>query len=204
MSPLQAENIISFLKENIEPLEDNVSGKGYRASAYLTDGTFLPCVTFYNNQRTIDLAIRRFKEEQSGKSVFSKSSGMGYRDIVKTFVTSGNCINHYDIAKVEKSKFAFPNHVIKQIHGETKMGWTGFVARMKDGEQFAFGTDWHIAFFNMPDGYVADDIQEIINHTYIDKAGQLKSYHSPEVYQEFSKSFVFESKPFFECYLDNL
>lgn len=204
MSQSSLENIISYLRKEINPLEDDVFGAGYRVSAYLTDGTFLPCVTFRNPNNTIDLAIKRFKEELTGKSIFGKSSGLGYRDIVKSFVTSGNCVNQYDIALVEKSKYAFSVDIIKQIRGETKMGWTGFVAKMKDGSHFAFGTDWHIAFFNMPDGYQSDDIQEIINHTYINKEGQLKSYHSPEVYQEFSKSLVFQSRPFFECYIDNL
>ena len=34
----------------------------------------------YEILKIIDLAVRHFKEEQTNKSVFSKSSGYGYRD----------------------------------------------------------------------------------------------------------------------------
>lgn len=204
MAPLPVEEIIKFLKDNIRPLTDLNYGNGYRASVTLTDGLHLPCVMFRNTSKIIDLAIRRFKEEQSGKSIFSKSSGFGYREIVKTFVTSGNCLNYYNIAKVNKSDFAFPEQTLGQIRGETKMGWTGFVAKMKDGKQFSFGTSFLFDFFEMPKGYSPNDIIEIINHSYLDKKGNLKSYHVPEVYKEFDKSLVYREKPYFECYLDNL
>lgn len=204
MERQNTEDIIKFLKNNIEPMEDNAYGQGYRAAAYLTDGTYLPCVMFRNPKTIVNLAIKRFKEEQSGKSIFAKSSNIGYTDIVKNFVASGNCVNEYDIAKVELSKFAFQLHTIKQIRGETKMGWTGFVAKMKDGKQYAFGTDWHVAFFDMPDGYYPDDIVEIINHTYIDKDNKLKSYNAPDVYTVFSKDLVLHPKPFFNCFIDNI
>lgn len=204
MRPLPTEDIIQFLKANIQPQSDTSFGDGYRASVTLTDGLYLPCVMFRNSTDIVDLAVRRFKEEQSGKSIFSKSSGLGYTEIVKTFVASGNCINHYDIAKVDKSDFAFSQQTLGKIRGETKMGWTGFVAKMKDGKQFAFGTSFLFAFFDMPKGYSVDDIVEIINHSYIDKNGNLKSYHSPGVYDEFDRDMVYRERPYFECYLDNL
>lgn len=147
----QVDQIIRFLINNIETLDDNVYGPGYRASVYLVDGTFLPCVIFRNPKTVVNLAMRRFKEEQSGKGIFSRSSGLGYADIVKSFVTKGNCINDYDIERVEKSKYAFPLKVQQQIHGETTMGWTGFAAKMKDGKHFGFGTSFHWEFFQMPE-----------------------------------------------------
>ena len=204
MKPQPIEDIIQFLKANIQPLSDTNFGDGYRASVTLTDGLYLPCVMFRNSSNIVDLAVRRFKEEQSGKSIFSKSSGLGYKDIVKNFVASGNCINHYDIAKVDKSDFAFPQGTLEKIRGETKMGWTGFVAKMKDGKHFAFGTSFLFDFFDMPKGYSIDDIVEIINHTYIDNEGNLKSYHSPEVYEEFDRDKVYRERPYFDCYIDHL
>lgn len=156
----QTEDIIKFLKNNIEPLEDNAYGLGYRASVYLTDGIYLPCVVFRNSKAVVNLAIRRFKEEQKAKSIFSRSSGIGYYGIVKTFVANGNCINEFDIDRVEKSRFAFPWVIQNQIKGETTMGWTGFAAKMKDGKYFGFGTNFRWEFFQMPDGYSVDDIDE--------------------------------------------
>src|SRR5688572_3797215 len=108
MKRQSTENIIKFLRDNIDPLNDNTYGVGYRASVYLIDGTFLPCVIFRNPKAVVDLAIRRFNEERTGKSIFSRQSGLGYYEIVKTFVASGNSINDFDIDSVEKSRFAFP------------------------------------------------------------------------------------------------
>lgn len=206
MKRQQSEDIIKFLKDNIQPLEDNIYGPGYRASVYLTDGTFLPCVLFRNTKPVVSLAIRRFEEEQTGKSIFSRSSGLGYHEIVKTFVAHGNCINDYDIDIVEKSRFAFPLDIQKQIRGETTMGWTGFAAKMKDGKYFGFGTTFHWEFFQMPDGYSADDIKEIINHSYVLKTGELKSHKVPffEHPDDYEDAVIHRERPFFECYMDNI
>lgn len=200
------EDIIKFLKDNIEPLEDNAYGLGYRASVYLTDGTFLPCVMFRNPKTVVNLAIRRFKEEQSGKSIFSRSSGLGYYNIVKNFVTNGNCINDYDVDRVEKSKFAFPLTIQSQIRGETTMGWTGFAAKMRDGKYFGFGTTFLYEFFQMPDGYSVDDIVEIINHSYVLKTGELRSHQVPffDYPDGYKDAIIHRERPYFECYIDNL
>jgi hypothetical protein len=202
----QSEDIIKFLKDNVEPLQDSAYGLGYRASAYLIDGTFLPCVIFRNPKTVVNLAIRRFKEEQKGKGIFNKSSGLGYYDIVKTFVTNGNCINDYDIDRVEKSRFAFPLTIQKQIQGETTMGWTGFVAKMKDGKYFGFGTNFRWEFFQMPDNYSVDDISEIINHSYVLKTGELRSHREGSMTrpEEYKDAVVYRERPFFECFIDHL
>src|SRR5712664_2974149 len=43
---MKSSEIIKFLKMEIEPLPDDICGNRYRAAAYLTDGTYLPCVVF--------------------------------------------------------------------------------------------------------------------------------------------------------------
>ncbi len=206
MKSLPNEEIIKFLKDNIQPLDDNAYGLGYRASATLKDGTFLPCVIFRNPATLINLAIRRFKEEKSGKSIFSKSSGLGYRETVKSFVASGNCVNHYDIAKVDKSRFAFPLEIQKQIKGETSMSWTAFVAKFKDGRHLSFGTTWNWEFFDLPDDINAEDIVEIINHSYLLKTGEIVGHRSSfdRVTQKDELETIYCDRQFFECYVDNL
>lgn len=206
MNSLPDNDIIKFLKDNIQPLDDNAYGLGYRASATLKDGTFLPCVIFRNPATLINLAIRRFKEEQSGESIFSKSSGLGYREIVKTFVASGNCVNHYDIAKVDNSRFAFPLDIQKQIKGETSMSWTAFVAKFKDGRHLSFGTTWNWEFFDLPDDFNAEDIVEIINHSYLLKTGEIVGHRSSfdRVTRKDEMEKIYSDRQFFECYVDNL
>lgn len=200
------DEIIKFLMDNIEPLQNNVYGLGYRASVYLTDGTFLPCVIFRNPKTIVNLAIRRFKEVQPEKSIFKKETGVSYYNLVKSFVATGNCINYYDIDRVEKSKYAFPLAIQKQIHGETTMGWTGFAAKMKDGKYFGFGTTFLWEFFQMPDNYSVYDIEEIINHSYVLKTGEIRSHRQGPLTrpEEYKDAVVYRERPYFECFLDNL
>lgn len=206
MKSQNTEDIIKFLKENIEPLEDRGYGLGYRASVYLVDGTYLPCVIFRDFKPMVDLAIKRFKEEKSGKGIFSKSSGLGYSDIIKNFVTRGNCINDYDIDRVESSPFAFPISVLEQIKGETTMAWTGFAAKMKDGKYFGFGTTFLWEFFQLPDGYLVTDIEKIINHSYVLKTGELRPHKVPffTLPDDYKDAIIYRERPFFGCYLDHL
>jgi hypothetical protein len=204
MNALSESYIIKFLKHNIQPVNDNAYGLGYRASATLKDGTFLPCVIFRNPTTIINLAIKRFKEEQSGKSIFAKKSGLGYRDIVKSFVTTGNCVNYYDIAKVDKSRFAFPIDIQKQIQGETSMGWTAFVAKFKDGRQLSFGTTWTLEFFNLPDNYNVEDITEIINNSYLLKTGEVIGHRSSfdRETQMSERQPIYRERQYFDCFID--
>jgi hypothetical protein len=206
MNRQTTKEIIEFLKSEVEPFDDSVYGTSYRASVLLTDDTFLPCVIFRNPQRLIDLAIRRFDEERKGKGIFSKSSGPGYSNIVKTFVTRGNCINDYDILKVEKSNFVLPKTILDEIQGETTMGWTGFAIKMKDGKHFSFGTSYHFDFFSMPNGYSPNDMVEVINHSYTTKEGELRQHPASflDTPNDYDRTLIYRERPFFECYVDGL
>ena len=206
MKQQQTEDIIKFLKDNVEPYQDSAYGQGYRAAAYLKDGTFLPCVNFRNPATIVKLAIRRFKEENKGNGIFNKASGIGYYNIVKGFVTNGNRINEYDIERVEKSKYAFPLAIQKQITGETTMGWTGFAAKMKDGKTFGFGTSFNFEFFSMPEGYSVEDIVEIINHSYVLTTGEIRSHRQGPLTrpEEYKNAVVYRERQYFDCFIDNL
>ena len=199
--------IIQFLKENVEPLERELEGKQYRCSAYLKDGTYLPCVIFQNPEPTVNQAIKRLKEERTGKSIFAKSSGFdGYKDMVKLYTTGGNKINDYDIDRVELSPFAFPKNILSEIHGETTMSWTGFGARMTDGKEFAFGTTFLFEFFQMPDGYTANDVDKILNHRYMSTSGELKEHKVPflEWPDDYDEKEIYRERPFFKCYIEGI
>lgn len=201
---MKKEEIIKFLKNNIEPIEDSAYGVGYRASVHLVDGVFLPCVIFRNPNTIIDLAMKRFREELSGRSIFKGQSG--YYEIVKLFVAQRNCLNDCDIASIEKSKFAFPVSILRQIKGETTMSWTGFSAKMKDGQHIGFGTTFLMEFFQMPENYSVEDIDEIINHSYVLKSGELRPHKVGFVEggDDYKDAVIYRERPFFECYVDGL
>jgi hypothetical protein len=206
MEPIDSNTLIQFLKNNIQPLPDAVHGLGYRASVYLIDGTYLPCVIFRNPEVRVSLAIRRFKEERKSIFNFQSKSGVGYYNIVENFVTKGNAINVYDISKVHVSRFAFPLIIQNQIRGETTMGWTGFAAKMKDGKYFGFGTSFLWEFFDMPDNYSTDDIEQIVNHSYVLKSGELRSHRQGPLTrpEEYKDAIVYREKPYFECFVNHL
>ena len=184
-------DISQFLKSGEEPWPDSSYGDGFRCSAYLKDGLFLPCVIIRKNKTYIDLACRRFEEEKSGKSIFLNNKN-GYREIVKSFVAGGNRINNYDIKSVEKSKYAIPLSLLSKIEGETVMSWTGFVFEMLDGP-----------FFDLPDGYSFQDVKKVHNHSYVSDEGCLVKVRGHDDFnKQYKPAKVYRERPYFDCYID--
>lgn len=196
--------ILNYISSGVEPFPDAIYGDGYRCSAYLNDGTFLPCVMLRKSSPVVELAIRRFEQEKKGKGIFDSRNGNGYESIVKTFVASGNRINHYDIARVEPSRFAIPLSLLKQLQGETTMGWTGFVFEMSDGKLFSCGTSFGVEFFCLPDGYTFDNVVAVHNHSYVSLTGKLRTLAQGMGSQpsEYDPSLVLRERPYFVCYYD--
>ncbi|HEU4510108.1 MAG TPA: hypothetical protein VFR78_17875 [Pyrinomonadaceae bacterium] len=188
MNSTEAE-ISEFLMENVKSLRDQISGEFYRASAYLRDDTYLPCVTFANPEHIVNLAIRRFHETLNTPE---------HRLVVQSFVANGTVVPIYQVERVELSPYAWPEELLDQIHGETVMGWTFFAATMKDGMNFTFATSTGYEFFDLPEGYSYKDIVEIHSGTVADEHGRLNEYSL-----EWSGK-CYRDKPFFRCYTDCL
>ncbi|MEA5115407.1 MAG: hypothetical protein VB050_15435 [Geobacteraceae bacterium] len=177
-------DIVNFLKSNIIPLDDVIFGKRYRASAFLKDGSYLPCVVFQSKNRLIDLAMKRLEETKNDKRQ--------YRMVVEAFISNGSFVSSYDITRVEASMFALPTNLINKIIGETVMGWTEFIVEMHDGKKFPYGTSFSIDFFELPDDYEIKDIKEIHKKN-------LLTQQQPE-----NNAKYYREKPFFTCLLDGL
>lgn len=185
---MSAAEIASYLKAEIEPMEDKFYGNRYRVAAYLIDGTYLPCVVFQSKERLVELALRRFSETNMDRSV------------VEIFVAGRSTIASYDVARVEPSPFAWPKTMLKQIHGETTMGWTAFVAVMNDGRRFSYGTQFHFEFFDVPDGYRFSDVKEIQSGMiYLESDGV-----KPFSFERQGLAKCLREKPFFSCYLGEI
>ncbi len=157
--------------ETVEPFEDSFYSPRYRCSLTLKDGTYLPCAVIQSKQRLVELAKRRIKEEMDGKG---RLGGVDpYGQIVSSFVTRGNRINDYDVISATTSPFAIPLALLHQIHSETTMAWTGWVFEMSDGSTFSYGSSFSMEFFQLPEGYLFDDVTKVHNHSYVGKNGKL-------------------------------
>ncbi len=194
---MDIEHILDFARTHPQSVYDPSGSPSFRCAAFLKDGLYLPCVAIASEEARIDLAIRRFDETRTpsprpwwlgGKAKGNKAHGQGfqYRDIVRTFVTSGNRVNHYDIERLEESPFAIPMERLKEVRGETRMSWTQFTAEMSDGSQHHFGTTFLFEFFQMPTGYTAKDIVKI---------------HAHPLMAPMPEGVVYRERPHFTCYV---
>jgi hypothetical protein len=186
---MKPEEMARFVTSNIEPLKDQIYGNRYRVAAHLNDGTYLPCVVLQSRQAQVKLALRRFKEERSN-----------YESIVETFVAGGSQVAEYDLKDIEVSPFAWPFELLKTIHGETSMGWTAFVAEMKDGTMYSYGTSFNFEFFDLPVGYSHSDIASIHSGMAYSKTAGLVAFSMKSV----QEAHPLREKPFFTCYLQTL
>jgi hypothetical protein len=138
------------------------------------------------------LALRRFKEVRW--KPFEK------KWIVETFVAGGSRVEEYDLKSVELSPYAWPLSILQTIHGETLMGWTAFVAEMKDGSMHSYGTAFTTEFFALPHGYTHSDIVRIHSGKQYSEAGGLQPFSVPPLTQ----IMPLRERPFFTCYLEGL
>ena len=184
------EALLEVLRKNIQPLDDPIYGPRFRVAGRLRDDTYLPCVVIQSRKATVDLALRRFKETRWRRS--------DYRRVVETFVSSGSRVADYDLKSVETSPFAWPVDILRTIHGETTMGWTAFVAEMKDGSMHSYGTTYCFEFFELPQGYGCQEIVRIHSGMVYSTDGGLQ----PFSYQAQAGIRPLREIPFFTCYID--
>lgn len=170
-----------------ETIVDSYGHTAYRCAAYLTDGVYLPCVVLKSRRQWLDLALKRIaetgEEAEAARFLRRRQARANYEGVLDTFVAAGNRLNDYDIARLEPSPFALPARLLGEIAGETSMSWTQFVATMRDGRRFSFGTTFHIEFFAMPAGYSATDVVTIEAH-------------------KRESADLFRERPFFTCFTD--
>jgi len=189
--------------QQVEPIQHPVYGPLYRCSLTLVDGTQIPCAALQSKNKIVQLAKQRIEEETTSLGMVGGLDSP--HQSLAAFVVYGNNINDYDVLSVSLSRFAPPISLLKQIHGETCMGWTGWVFEMKDGKFFSYGTNFVMEFFNLPDGYLFDDVARVHNHSYVSADGVLRTLqpgHRPP--DEYQKVKIIRERPFFTCYIDDI
>ena len=180
--------LAAVAREEFERVEGPYGGNAYRCGAVLSDGTHLPCVLLASLESVVSLAVRRFEESRNDDLLPEDQrrfgAGFQYADIVRVFVSSGNRLSGHDIARLEQSPYALPLARLREVRGETRMGWTEFAGVMRDGNEFGFGTAYSMDFFHMPEGYRGEDVVEIISHKRVDP--------------------LYRERPFFTCWVEGL
>jgi hypothetical protein len=188
---------------SVEPIPDSIYGPRYRCSLTLKDGTNIPCAVLQSKTKLIELAKRRIKEEMSGKG---RSGGPDpYGLILSTFVAGGNRLNDYDVASANPSRYAPPLALLRQIHGETMMAWTGWVFEMRDGKSFAYGSRFTTEFLDLPDGYTFEEVAKVHNHSFLSADGTLRSLEQgASLPADYRPDSLFRERIYFTCNIDGI
>jgi hypothetical protein len=161
---LSEEEISKFLLAEVEPVFHCLTGeKSYRAAARLSHGVYFPCVEFKSASQLVDHAIRRFNEARDGLTRCT------YREMVHLQLCVHNMISPYCIEGVEQSPYALPVKNKELLHDSFDAlgldiygNYLPFIAVMDDGKKFCFAYNPETNFLNLPDGYTADQIIEVI------------------------------------------
>ena len=188
---MKKDEIMDFLSENIEPIEDGFYGKCYRAAVTLEGGIFLPCVVFSSAEKLIELAEKRLKDSEP-------------HQVLESFLLKRNTIDFSSIKKIEKSRNAIPLETLRKVRGETLPSFTGFVLKMRDGKLFNFGTTFSTRFFEVPDDFDFCDVQEVISNSFADEHGEIHEYRKfrlSEVAEIVEKNKIHFSMDYFTCYV---
>jgi hypothetical protein len=187
--------------DTIEPLEDSIYGPKYRCALTLKDGTELPCAILQSKNKIVELAKRRIKEEQTGKGIIGGHDPYG--QIVSVFVAGGNRINDYDVVDATPSRFAPPLSLLRQIHGETTMAWTGWVFEMNDGRLFSYGSSFSMEFFQLAEGYSFNDVAKVHNHSFLTCAGELRTLKQGEMLpDDYDRENLLRERVYFTCAIE--
>jgi len=196
-------NWVRKITANVEPLDDKFFGFKYRCSLTLNDGTFLPCVVLQSKKRLVEFAKRRIQEELNGRGFIGGEDPYG--QIVPSFVASHNRVAAYDVADAIPSRFAPPLQLLSRIEGETTMGWTGWVFRMKDRSVFSYGSSFRMEFLQLPDGYEFADVEEVINHSFVNSGGALDGLgQGRPLTEEYRRTKLLRERASFSCAVEGI
>lgn len=185
---MSADNLIQELvRAGIEEVPADFGGPGYRCSAWLRDGTHLPCVFVQRIGPNADRLQEIVEEERRGEGAYELTANP-LREALKVQLCRRNLVASHDIKRIEPSPFAIPLSLLTQVSGETAMSLWLFELESNDGQCFTFMGS-HLAsmlFFDLPPGLQFSDFKKVHN-----------------VARRAPKEPTFRERPFFECFVDD-
>lgn len=185
------ERLLQALKDlDIEEVPERLGGPGFRCAAWLTDGTYLPCVFVRPIGRDADRQLEQLKAEFQGDGSYALFPNP-VRELIKTELSWINRVACYHVERVEPCRFAIPLSLLMQVEGETAMSLWLFAMETADKRRFSF-TGGHLAsmiFFDLPDDVEFSDFVKVRN---VDRNKRLPKCEGN-----------LRERLFFECYADD-
>lgn len=144
--------LLQALKDlNIEEVPSEFGGPGFRCGAWLSDGTYLPCVFVQPIGSYADRRVEMIAAEFRGDGAHKSFPNPPRESIKSELIWSCRIACHY-IERVEPCRFAIPLSLLRQVRGETAMSLWLFALETANGRRFSF-TGGHLAsmiFFDLP------------------------------------------------------
>lgn len=159
------ENLLQALKDlDIEEVPEDFGGPGFRCAAWLTDGTYLPCVFVQRIGRYADRSFEMAEAEFRGDGAYALFPNP-VREAIKSDLTWSNRVACYYIERVEPCRFATPLSLLSQVRGETAMSLWLFALETANGRRFSFAGG-HLAsllFLDLPGDVEFSDFVTVRN-----------------------------------------
>ncbi|MBI3437934.1 MAG: hypothetical protein HY054_04670 [Proteobacteria bacterium] len=127
----------ALAQSGIEETPPEFGFQGYRCSAWLKDGTYLPSVLMQRIGAYADRRREMIDEEIHGKGAHQFFSDP-LREHVKSDLTWANRVALFHIERIEPCRFAIPMSLLRQVRGETAMSLWLFILETVDGRRFGF------------------------------------------------------------------
>jgi len=188
---LTPQALLQALKElNIEEVPVEFGGPGFRCAAWLTDGTYLPCVFVQPIGWYADRRVELIKQEFQGDGGY-RFYPNPLRERIKGDLTWSCSIAAYYIERVEPCRFAIPLSLLSQVRGETAMSLWLFALETAERRRVGF-SGGHLAsmiFFDLPEDVEFSDFVTVRN---VDRNKRLPKCEAN-----------FRERMFFNCFADD-
>jgi len=203
-------NILEYIDKKVGRFPDSVFGEGARCSAYLKDGTYLPCVLMRDWNKVVSLFLKRLNQEKSGIGVFGKNQELAEETLIRFFMSNQNIVKLSDIDRVEPSPYAIPRSMVEELNLETPSRLSrkttgGFALQMNDGQVFYYrNIGLHQEFYDIPKGYRFSDVEKfhkVAVYIKINREVEARIENENESVRLIPDVW-FTHKPFFVCYTD--
>jgi hypothetical protein len=160
-------------------MPDTLSRRCFRCSARLLDGTYLPCLVLREAAAEVEMVLSGWRASRLAEP---PSSDEVYESNFKAIAVGGSRVSLEQIRELETSPYAISWDLLQTLPGEVDWHLLTFTGVMDDGARFLFHTSMTVAFFEMPEGYSAQRVRQVIpaaggiEHAYREREGVFAAF----------------------------